>query len=72
MKLSQKVGCAVLVLIALLSLSCSAMAVVKTLHAESGEFNIFGYVSYHGTMSLDELMAPDPAEAFDMEMGGML
>ena len=41
-------------------------------NAESGEFNIFGYVSYHGTMSLDELMAPDPAEAFDMEMGGML
>ena len=41
-------------------------------NAESGEFNIFGYVSYHGTMSLEVLMAPDPAEAFDMEMGGML
>ena len=37
MKLSQKVGCAVLVLIALLSLSCSAMAVVKTLHFEDAK-----------------------------------
>ena len=44
----------------------------ERINQEEGEFNIFGYVSYHGTMSLDELMMEDPAEAHEMEMGGML
>jgi len=29
---------------------------------QEGEFNEMGYVSYHGTLSLDELMMEDPAE----------
>ena len=44
----------------------------ERINQEEGEFNIFGYVSYHGTMSLDELMMEDPAEEHEMEMGGML
>ena len=43
--------------------------------SESGQFTQHGYVSYHGTLSLDELMAEDPAEQYQrkqgMEMGGM-
>lgn len=39
-----------------------------------GGFTESGYISYHGTMSLDELMAEDPAEAYQREqkpqMGG--
>ena len=31
---------------------------------ESGEFNELGYISYHGTLSLDELMMEDPAEQY--------
>ena len=42
---------------------------------ESGMFTDRGYVSYHGTMSLEELMMEDPAEAYQEEqgfqMGGM-
>ena len=42
---------------------------------ESGQFNELGYISYHGTMSLDELMMEDPAEQYQREqgfqMGGM-
>lgn len=44
----------------------------KRVEQETGEFNIFGYISYHGTLSLDELMSEDPAEAHEMEMEGML
>ena len=39
-----------------------------------GSFNEFGYVAYLGTLSLDELMMEDPAEAEQaegMQMGGM-
>lgn len=36
---------------------------------QSGEFTLNGYVSYHGTMSLDELIMEDPAEQ-SMKMGG--
>ena len=39
---------------------------------EGGQFNDLGYVSYHGTLSLDELMMEDPAEqSRGMQMGGM-
>ena len=34
---------------------------------EDGAFTDRGYVSYHGTMSLDELMRDDPAESFQQE-----
>ena len=45
---------------------------------QAGEFNEMGYVSYHGTLSLDELMMEDPADLeceyqkdMGMQMGGM-
>ena len=42
---------------------------------QSGMFTDRGYVSYHGTMSLEELMMEDPAESYQQEqgfqMGGM-
>ena len=39
---------------------------------QEGQFNAEGYVSYHGTLSLDELMMEDPAEQSQgMQMGGM-
>lgn len=41
----------------------------------SGQFTDRGYISYHGTMSLDELMMEDPVQAHQQEqtfqMGGM-
>lgn len=50
----------------------------QRLEQESGEFNELGYISYHGTLSLEELMMEDPAEQFrqeqenqEMTMGGM-
>ena len=46
---------------------------------QAGEFNELGYISYHGTLSIDELMLEDPAEAYRQEqqeqgqtMGGMV
>ena len=36
---------------------------------ESGMFAYRGYVSYHGTMRLEELMHPDPAEDYRQERG---
>ena len=46
--------------------------------SESGAFSTLGYVSYHGTLSLDELMMEDPADLEEdfrethwLEMGGM-
>ena len=42
---------------------------------ESGVFTNQGYIWYHGTLSLDELMMEDPAEEYQkeqgLEMGGM-
>ena len=42
---------------------------------ESGIFTDQGYIWYHGTLSLDELMMEDPAEQYQkeqgLEMGGM-
>lgn len=37
---------------------------------QAGEFTLNGYVSYHGTMSIDELTMEDPAEQ-TMKMGGL-
>ena len=48
---------------------------LQRMDQESGMFTDRGYVSYHGTMSLEELMMEDPAESFREEtgfqMGGM-
>ena len=30
-----------------------------------------GYVAYHGSLTLDELMMDDPAEQYRQEMGGL-
>ena len=42
----------------------------QRMREQSGEFTLNGYVSYHGTMSIDELIMEDPA-AQSMNMGGM-
>ena len=48
---------------------------IQRMEQESGMFTDRGYVSYHGTMSLEELMMEDPAETFreeqGLQMGGM-
>ena len=48
---------------------------IQRMEQESGMFTDRGYVSYHGTMSLEELMMEDPAECYQEEqgfqMGGM-
>ena len=48
---------------------------IQRMEQESGMFTDRGYVSYHGTMSLEELMMEGPAEAYqeeqDFQMGGM-
>ena len=42
---------------------------------QSGVFTDRGYIAYVGTVSLEELMADDPAESYqreqDFQMGGM-
>ena len=38
---------------------------------ENGGFTEHGYVSYHGTLTLEELMREEPAEQQGMQMGGM-
>ena len=40
---------------------------LQRMEQESGMFTDRGYVSYHGTMSLEELMMEDPAETFREE-----
>lgn len=30
-----------------------------------------GYVAYHGSLTLEELMQEDPAEQYRQEMGGL-
>lgn len=42
---------------------------LQRMEQESGMFTDRGYVSYHGTMSLEELMMEDPAESFREEQG---
>ena len=48
---------------------------LQRMEQESGMFTDRGYVSYQGTMSLEELMMEDPAETFreaqGLQMGGM-
>ena len=48
---------------------------LQRMEQESGMFTDRGYVSYHGTMSLEELMMEDLAESFreeqGLQMGGM-
>ena len=36
---------------------------------EGGQFNEYGYVAYHGTITLEELMKEDPAERCQREQG---
>ena len=50
----------------------------EQMESESGGYTQEGYVSYHGTMSIDELMMEDPAEQEEapqreqgMQMGGL-
>ena len=49
---------------------------VKKLLQEDGVFVDRGYISYNGTLTLDELMLDDSAESYrqeqDMQMGGMM
>ena len=40
---------------------------IKRILQEDGTFTDYGYVSYHGEMSLDELMRDDPAESYQQE-----
>ena len=48
---------------------------LQRMEQESGMFTDRGYVSYQGTMSLEELMMEEPAESYRQEqgfrMGGM-
>ena len=48
---------------------------LQRMEQESGKFTDRGYISYHGTMSLEELMMEDPAGQYQKEqtfqMGGM-
>ncbi len=47
----------------------------KCVRQEGGQFNACGYVAYHGTMTLEELMMEDPAEQSQrgqgIQMGGL-
>lgn len=47
----------------------------RRIQEEKGHFNAYGYVAYRGVLALDELMAADPAEAYQAErclrMGGL-
>ncbi len=41
----------------------------QRIQEEGGQFNECGYVAYHGTLTLEELMAEDPAEQYQREQG---
>jgi len=41
----------------------------QRIQEEGGQFNEYGYVAYHGTLTLEELMAEDPAEQYRQEQG---
>ena len=41
----------------------------QQIQQEGGQFNECGYVVYHGTMTLEELMMEDPAEKHQREQG---
>lgn len=40
------------------------------LNGQLGEFTLNGYIAYHGTMRIDELMMKDPAESYQEEKNG--
>lgn len=42
---------------------------LQKIESEFGEFGPHGYISYHGTLLLDELMQDDPAEQSQREQG---
>ena len=42
---------------------------LQRMEQQSGMFTDRGYISYHGTMSLEELMMEDPAEQYQKEQG---
>lgn len=42
---------------------------LRRIEQESGMFTDRGYISYHGTLSMDELMTEDPARQFQAEQG---
>ena len=42
---------------------------LQRMEQQSGMFTDRGYISYHGTMSLEELMMEDPAESYPQEQG---
>jgi len=41
----------------------------QKISAENGQFNDYGYISYHGVLTLDELMQQDPSEQNQDESG---
>ncbi len=41
----------------------------KHIREESGQFNTCGYVAYHGTLALEELMRDDPTEQYQRKQG---
>lgn len=43
---------------------------VRRVEAENGKFVAGGYVAYHGTLTLEELMMEDPTEQ-SLQMGGL-
>ena len=43
----------------------------ERINRELGQFTKLGYISYQGTMSLDELLCGDPVERMDRQMDGM-
>ena len=48
---------------------------LRRMEQESGIFTDCGYISYHGTLSMDELMMEDPVQQFrevqSFQIGGM-
>lgn len=44
----------------------------QRMEQQSGMFTDSGYISYHGTLSLEELMMEDPAEQYQQEQGPQL
>ena len=41
------------------------------INREQGQFNELGYISYQGTLTLEELLCGDPVERLDQQMDGM-
>ena len=41
------------------------------INREQGQFNELGYISYQGTLTMEELLGGDPVERMDQQMDGM-